>query len=547
MSFKPLSPSIFTLLAKALYGAILKEPPVADTVELKSGCTMHFKPIVADNIASSQRNLTPLSDFLATLNSSCFFPLILEGRVEDHIVFAEFVLGDNEMHPQLFISDSKTVPENSYSKSSLGLENTLVEVHYVTGQSQSGIDATTCGYRTLAAIMQTLRAGRAMPLASGVVTKSAFDTLMLALQKVAKPAADLDDDEDLDEASAIARSIQTEIDLAKSNHDQSGILTENFLKELNKTPATKALESASLAKQDSTTTGQRVLDFIGFPKKGTAQRAFYFLSLAFVFRPIISSVKVFTELLPMILDKAFGVLESRLKAYTPLASAKAKNPRAIDAVVGIKSGARSLALGVVYTLRGVFATIGFIGGLLTSPIETASRLWQGKTAIKNPIARRILAIGSGLVSIGMWSALLFFALPAILPALAAAIPAIAPAISALLGAFSTPLLALAAGTAAILSATIIRLGNVIAKKIDAPSRLERALIYDLKVEGDIGGFTDIPELKPREPGITAYTNPVTGLQELGAHPVPGAKIPANPAPQTVYDPDTADGPPPRVQ
>lgn len=545
MSFKPLSPTIFTLLARALYRGVMQEPA---TTKIALGVA--FAPVVADGIRLSQPNSEPLSKFLAGLEHSCYFPLILKGKFENHIVFAQYDPGDNDMNPQLFIDDSKTVPQASRSSSALGL-HADVYVEYNTDMSQSAIDATSCGYRTLAAILSELSYVGGSNKLSRV---QAFEVLMEALKMAASPVY-IDDVREIentnDVALRVAGSIRSEIALAKQNHDQAGNLTEAFLREFSKTPATKALETASLAKKDSNTPGQRVLDFMGFPKSGLAQRVLYFLSLGFVFRPIISTVKIFTEFLPASIDKTLGVLEGALKAYIPLASDKAKNPRAINAVIGIKSGARSAALGVVYTLRGIFATLSFIGGLLTSPVETASRLWQGKTAIKNPILRKIFAVGSGLLSLGIWTTILFFTLPLALPALASAIPAIAPAVSTLLAAFSTPLLTMAAASAAVLTAVIIRLGNVIAKKIDEPkpSRLDRALAYDIMADPNLGNFTHVGAEAPRatEPPKVAYVSPVTG-QKLRCEPhKPVVKTPESQVPQTGADPDNSDAPPPRVQ
>lgn len=538
MSFKPLSPIMFTLLAKALYRAFYPTsaiPSGLPLLPLNDFYNIFLTPVIAKELkwdaeGKPKSPCNTVADFVQELQAPCCFPLIIKGVTEEHIVFAQYFIGDGDKLPFLYIFDSKSTPKSSSTASALGFSEQDLVIEYQPGNSQSNLDASTCGYHTLAKILDELADATGIKL-----TKNAFTLLIDALTYAADATTS-----GIERADAmsirIAEAIRTQITDEKSVDPQASEVTQAFLVDFNKSPTVKAMESASLVKRESTSVRQRVLDFIGFPKSGVAQRVFYFLSLAFVFRPLITTIKLATEFLPMQVDEALGGLEESLKAFIPLANKSTKNQRLIDTVVAIKASARSVGLAVVYFLRGVFSTVGFVGGLLTSPIETATRLWEGKSTIKNPIVRKVSAVLSLLVSIGLWLAILFFALPAALPALAVAIPALAPVVGSLLSAFSTPLLALAAGSAATLVATILRLGSIIAKKIDelgdGENRFKRALKYDLEAGFSVPGSESLsqePEAQPKpEPNRAAY-----------------AAILVDPESKVLADPKSPDGPPRR--
>src|SRR5258708_4909903 len=101
-----------------------------------------------------------------------------------------------------------------------------------------------------------------------------------------------------------------------------------------------------------------VHDFLGWPKKDkTSKKVGYFVGLVFLFRPLVSTLKVLTELLPNVLAETFDYLTEQL-VYREHSSDLTKY----------------LSYGLAFfpfTLQAFFTGISWLLRPITSPFETA--------------------------------------------------------------------------------------------------------------------------------------------------------------------------------
>ncbi|MFC7782550.1 hypothetical protein [Legionella taurinensis] len=148
--------------------------------------------------------------------------------------------------------------------------------------------------------------------------------------------------------------------------------------------------------------------FMGWPsQKGTFRKVVYFLTLGFIFNPLINVIKL-PELLANGVSESFSFLKNSLIAWAPT------HP----ATQFFRSGLLLSTIG----LQGLFKGLYFAIRTVTSPVTSFKAAWRVHPA---------LGMLSAVVSLTAYASLLYFAAPVVVPMLMAASPAAAPVFNAL--------------------------------------------------------------------------------------------------------------------
>ncbi|QRN03079.1 hypothetical protein GH742_03935 [Legionella sp. MW5194] len=186
--------------------------------------------------------------------------------------------------------------------------------------------------------------------------------------------------------------------------------------------------------------------FMGWPsKEGTLRQVGYFLTLGFIFNPLINVIKL-PELVANGVSESFSFLKNSLIAWAPTHPAT--------------QFFRSGLLLTIIALQGLFKGLYFAIRTVTSPITSFKEAWRVHPA---------LGILSAVVSLSAYAALVYFAAPVVVPMLMAAAPAAAPVFNALayplVQLFGLMGVSLATGTAAAgtltLGAALVQAGQLV--------------------------------------------------------------------------------------
>ncbi len=166
--------------------------------------------------------------------------------------------------------------------------------------------------------------------------------------------------------------------------------------------------------------------FLGWPAKGRAAKVVYFLTLGFVFNPVVNLIKLPTEFLFNALSQTANYLRNALMMWVPTNYF----------TQSLRSALLLVTAATQYSFKGISLTLG----LVTSPITSAQ-----KALAIHPL----LGILSMVLSIVAYSALVVFA---------------APAAAGLLGpvfaAIALPAIKLLALTGASLNTAVIATGSL---------------------------------------------------------------------------------------